>query len=152
LDPAFRFDFTSKPMRTRRFARTFARVRSLSSYPLTTFIETAEFFMAKLRRYTADVNVEEMQCTPAGIANSLAWIVRRCADLLWLSYGRLAGERIPVNLGGSGIAGSSVKGATFLQHNLGDLCYHTGQASYLRKLLAAERRRVRARRRRAELV
>jgi uncharacterized damage-inducible protein DinB len=38
----------------------------------------------------------------------------------------------------------------FLQHNLGDLCYHTGQASYLRKLLAAERRRIRARRKRAE--
>jgi len=38
----------------------------------------------------------------------------------------------------------------FLQHNLGDLCYHTGQASYLRKLLAAERRREHARRQRAE--
>ena len=68
-----------------------------------------------------------MQWTPSGIANSLAWIVRHCADLLWLSYGRLAGERIPVDLG-----------------------YHTGQASYLKKLLAAERRRARARRRRAQ--
>ena len=31
----------------------------------------------------------------------------------------------------------------FLEHFLADLCYHTGQASYLRKLLAAERRRKR---------
>jgi hypothetical protein len=169
---------------------------------LTAAIETAEFYIAKLRRYTTDVDVDEMQWTPAGIANSLAWIVRHCADLLWLSYGRLAGERIPVNLGASGIAWGAVKGAmfdeaapepgpdarqrlaylerawqtlkaylqspfgweevelvvdrrrqsawTFLQHSLGDLCYHTGQASYLRKLLAAERSRVRARRQRAE--
>ena len=134
---------------------------------LTTFIENVEFLIAKLRRYTTDVSsqysgavrfvvtasavfstakavttsaspplfekiptdvaVDEMQWTPSGIANSLAWIVRHCADLLWLSYGRLAGERIPVDLG-----------------------YHTGQASYLKKLLAAERRRARARRRRAQ--
>ena len=76
-------------------------------------VRTTEFFIAKLRRYTAGVNVEEMQWTPAGIANPLAWIVRHCADLLWLSYGRLAGEQIPANLGGSGIAWSAVKGATF---------------------------------------
>jgi DNA polymerase-3 subunit alpha len=38
----------------------------------------------------------------------------------------------------------------FLQHSLGDLYYHTGQASYLRKLLAVERRRVRARQQRAK--
>ena len=169
---------------------------------LAVFIETAEFYIAKLRRYTTGVDMTEMQWTPPGIANSLAWIVRHCAGLLWLSYGRLAGQRIPVNLGASGIAWSSVKGAMFdeaaqepgpdaqermaylerawqtlkaylqshpdweevelvvdrrrrsawsyLQHNLGDLCYHTGQASYLRKLLTAERRRVRARRQRAE--
>ena len=169
---------------------------------LATLIHTTEFFIAKLRRYTTGVDAEEMLWAPAGIANPLAWIVRHCADLLWLSYGRIAGERIPANLGSSGIAWGSVKGTTFdegaqepgpdaeqrmayldrawctlkaylqnhpewqevelvvgrrrqsawtlLQHNLGDLCYHTGQASYLRKLLAAERRRVRARRRRAE--
>ena len=169
---------------------------------LDAFVETTEFFIEKLRRYTTDVTVEEMQWTPAGIANPLAWIVRHCADLLWLIYGRLSEECIPANLGRSGIAWGSVKGTTFdenapepgpdaeqrmayldrawqtldaylrnhpewqevelvlrrrrqsawtlLQHNLGDLCYHTGQASYLRKLLAAERRRVRARRRRAE--
>lgn len=169
---------------------------------LAACIEIAEFLIAKLRRYTADVTVEEMQWTPAGIANSLAWIVRHCADLLWLSYGRLAGQRVPANLGGSGIAWSSVKGAAFdetaaepgpdaqarmayldrawqtlktylqghpeweevelvverrrqsawafLQHNLGDLGYHTGQASYLRKLLAAERGRARAKPRRGE--
>jgi hypothetical protein len=166
------------------------------------FIETTEFFVAKLRRYTTGVSTEEMQWTPAGIANSLAWIIRRCADLLWLIHGRLANERISANLGRSGIAWSAVKGAAydeaaqepdpdaealmvyldrawetlkhylqdhsdwqdaelvaerrrqhawaFLQHNLGDLYYHTGQASTLRKLLAAERRRVRTRRRRAE--
>jgi hypothetical protein len=169
---------------------------------LNAFTETAEAYIAKLRRYTTGVDATEMQWTPADIANSLAWIVRHCADLLWLSYGRLAGERIPVDLGVSDIAWSSVKGATFdeaaqepgpdaqervaylerawetleaylrdntdwkevelavgrrrqsawayLQHSLGELCYHTGQASYLRKLLAAERRRVRARRQRAE--
>ncbi len=166
------------------------------------FVETAEFFIAKLRRFTTGVNPEEMQWTPPGIANSLAWIVRHCGDLLWLNYGRLAGERVPANLGASGIAWSSVKDALFdeaahgpgpeaqecmvyleracqtlkgylqnhldweevelvverrrqtartiLLHDLGDLCYHTGQASYLRKLLAAERRRARARRQRAE--
>jgi hypothetical protein len=169
---------------------------------LAALIHTAEFFIAKLRRYTTGVDAEEMLWTPAGIANPLAWIVRHCADLLWLSYGRIAGERVPADLGRSGIAWSAVKGATFdetvqdpgpgaeerlayldrawqtlkaylqshpgweavelvverrrqsawdfLLHNLGDLCYHTGQASYLRKLLAAERRRARARRRRAE--
>jgi hypothetical protein len=173
-----------------------------SDAQLAGLIEAAESYIAKLRRYTTGVDVEEMQWTPAGIANSLAWIVRHCADLLWLSYGRLAGERVAVNLGASGIAWSAVEGAVFneaaqepdpdaeermaylerawetlraylqdntdwkevelavgrrrqsawayLQHSLGDLCYHTGQASYLRKLLAAERRRVRARRQRAE--
>lgn len=80
---------------------------------LAAFIEIAELFIAKLRRYTTDATVEEMQWTPSGINNSLAWLVRHCADLLWLSYGRLAGERIPANLGESGIAWGSVKGATF---------------------------------------
>lgn len=169
---------------------------------LNAFTETAEAYIAKLRRYTTGVDATEMQWIPVGIANSLAWIVRHCAGLLWLSSGRLAGERVPVNLGASGIAWSSVKGAifdeaaqepgpdaqervaylerawetleaylrdntdwkevelavgrrrqsawTYLQHSLCDLCYHTGQASYPRKLLAAERRRVRARRQRAE--
>jgi hypothetical protein len=169
---------------------------------LGAFVDTAEFFIAKLYRYTKGMNVEEMQWTPPGIANSLAWISRHCADLLWLMYARLSGERVPANLGASGVAWSAVKGATFdeaaqapdmdaearmayldrawqtlkaylqdhpeweemelvverrrqhawafAQHNLGDLCYHTGQASYLRKLLAAERRRARARKRRAE--
>jgi uncharacterized damage-inducible protein DinB len=164
-------------------------------------MKTTEFFIAKLRRYTTDVTVEEMRWTPAGINNPLSWIVRHCADLLWLIYGRLSEEWIPANLGRSGIAWGSVKGTTFdehapepgpdaqarmayldrawrtlkaylqnhpewqevelvvrrrrqsartlLQHNLGDLFYHTGQASYLRKLLGAERRRVRARRQRA---
>jgi hypothetical protein len=69
-----------------------------------------------------------MGWAPSGIADSLAWIVRHCADLLWLTYGRLTGERVHANLG--------------------DLCYHTGQASYLSKLFPAERRRVRARQRR----
>jgi len=143
-----------------------------------------------------------MQWTPPGIRNSLAWISRHCADLLWLSYARLSGEHVQVNLGTSGIARSAVEGAafdqatqdpgpsaeehiayldrawetlkaylressdweaaelavgrqrqsgwTFLQHSMCDLCYHTGQASSLRKLLAAERSRARARRQRAE--
>lgn len=131
-----------------------------------------------------------MRLSTSGITNALAWIVRHCADLLWLMYDRLAGEHLPVNLGESGIAWSVVKGTVFdeaaqepgpdaqermayleqawetlktylqnypewqevelvverrrqtawhfLQHNLGDLCSHTGQASYLRKLLAAQ--------------
>jgi hypothetical protein len=54
-----------------------------------------------------------MQWTPTGISNSLAWLVRHCADLLWLSYGRLSGERVPVNLETSGIAWSSVKNTLF---------------------------------------
>jgi hypothetical protein len=176
-----------------------SRIEALS---IKTLIETTEFFIAKLKRYTESVSIQEMQWTPSGINNSLAWILRHCADLIWLCYGRLAGEQVPVNLGDSGIAWSSVKGTAFdkaaeppgpgaeeqtayliqawetlkayllsgsewhavelvvdrrrksawafLQHSLGDLYYHTGQASYLRKLLAAERRRVRARRQRAE--
>lgn len=143
-----------------------------------------------------------MQWTPAGISNSLSWILQHCADQLWLTYARLSGERIPVNLGRSGIAWSAVKGTsfdqeaqgpgasaeqlsdyvtqawqalgtylqsntewqdldlavgrqrqsswTFLQHSIGDLCYHTGQASYLRKLLTVECRRIRTRHRRAQ--
>jgi len=51
--------------------------------------------------------------TPAGIANPLAWILRHCADLLWLCTGRLSGERIPANFGESGIAWSAVKGTAF---------------------------------------
>lgn len=173
-----------------------------SDAQLAALIEAAGSYIAKLRRFTAGVDVEEMQWTPPGIANSLGWIVRHCADLLWLSYSRLSGERIPVNLAESGIAWSAVQGAafdeaaqepspgaeervaylerawetlkaylqanadwdevelavgrqrqgawTFLQHSMCDLCYHTGQASYLRKLLAAERTRARATRRRAE--
>jgi hypothetical protein len=165
---------------------------------LAASIEAAEYHIAKLRRFTAGVDAEEMQWTPTGIANSLAWIVRHCADLLWLSYSRLTGERVAADLGGAGIAGSAVQGANFdetapapgpdaeslvayleqgwgtlktylqadagwetvklsvgrehqsgwafVQHSVADLCYHTGQASYLRKLLAAERRRARARR------
>lgn len=166
------------------------------SSQLTAFIEVIEFFIAKLQRFTAEVSVEEMQWTPSGIANPLAWIVRHCADLLWIIYGRLSGECVPVNLAASGIAWSAVKDVTFdeaapepgpdaearlayldqawqrlkgylqshpeceevelvverrrrnawvlLQHNLGDMGYHTGQASSLRKLLAVERRRARA--------
>jgi hypothetical protein len=169
---------------------------------LSSLIESTEFFIAKLERYTADVDDKEMQWTPSGINNSLAWILRHCADLMWLCFGRLSGEQIPANLADSGIAWSSAKGTAFdvsaeapgpdaeeqmayltrawetlktylqarsewhavelvmdrkrrsswafLQHSLGDLYYHTGQASYLRKLLAAERRQVRARRQRAE--
>ena len=53
-----------------------------------------------------------MGWTPTGIANSLAWIVRHCADLLWLMYAHLSGERVPANLGAYGVAWSTVKGAT----------------------------------------
>ncbi|MCK4570533.1 DUF664 domain-containing protein [Candidatus Bipolaricaulota bacterium] len=165
---------------------------------LTVFIENIEFSVGKLRRYCEGVSEDEMEWTPTGIRNSLAWIVRHCAGLLWLGYGRISGNRIPANLRGSGIAWGSAKGSTydetkeepgveadecveylesawqtlkgylvqhdpsweakmlvldrrernawtFLWHNLGDFCYHTGQASYLRKLLAAERRRTRSR-------
>ena len=84
---------------------------------LAALVETVEFFIAKLRRFTAGVTVEEMQWTPSGINNSLAWIVRHCADLLWLMYGRLSGNRIPVDLGASGIAWGSVQGA--IQDNIG---------------------------------
>ena len=173
-----------------------------SDSQLAGLIDAAEAYIAKLRRFTTDVDVEEMGWTPPGINNSLAWLVRHCAGLLWLSYGRLSGKRLPVNLASSGIAWSAVQGAafdeaagepgpsaeehmayldrawhtlkaylqdgraweevelavgrerqgawTFLQHCVCDLCYHTGQASSLRKLLAAERGRARARRRRAE--
>jgi hypothetical protein len=55
-------------------------MRQKTDAPLNAFIETAEFFIAKLRRYTTGVDVEEMQWTPAGIANSLSWIVLHCAD------------------------------------------------------------------------
>lgn len=161
---------------------------------LTVFVENVEFFIGKLRRYCEGASEDEMEWTPAGIRNSLAWIVHHCAGLLWLGYGRISGDRIPANLQGAGIAWGSAKGSTydetkeepgvgadecmgyledawrtlktylvqhdpsweakvlvvdrrernawmFLSHNLGDFCYHTGQASYLRKLLAAERRR-----------
>jgi hypothetical protein len=173
-----------------------------SDAQLATLLDATESYIAKLRRFAAGVDADEMRRTPPGINNSLAWIVRHCADLLWLSYGRLSGERVQVNLGTSGIAWSAVEGAafdeaaqepgpsaeeriahlerawetlkaylressdweevelavgrgrqdawTYLQHSVCDLCYHTGQASYLRKLLAAERSRVRARRQRAE--
>jgi uncharacterized damage-inducible protein DinB len=169
---------------------------------LGALVETTAYHISKLQRYVVGVNSEEMQWTPAGISNSLSWILRHCADQLWLTYARLSGECIPVNLGASGIAWSAVKGAsfdqeaqgpgasaeqlsgymaqawqtlraylqsstewqdldlvvgrqrqsawTFLQHSIGDLCYHTGQASYLRKLLTAERRRMHARRRRVQ--
>jgi hypothetical protein len=168
---------------------------------LAALVEVTESSIAKLRRYTTAVTGKEMQWTPSGINNSLAWLVRHCADLLWLGYGRVSGERVPANLGASGIAWSAVQGTPFdadarepgpeaqdrvayldrawqklkayleehpgweevevvverrrqtgwalLQHNLGDLCYHTGQASYLRKLLAAERKRARGKRQRA---
>ncbi len=174
----------------------------VSNAQLAALIDAADSYIAKLRRFTTGVDEAEMQWTAPGIGNSLAWIVRHCADLLWLSYGRLSGERIPANLAASGIAWSAVQGATFdeaaqepgpgaeermayldrawetlraylressdweevelavgrqrqgawtfLQHSMCDLCYHTGQASSLRKLLAAERSRARARRRRAE--
>jgi hypothetical protein len=164
---------------------------------LQVFFENVEFFMAKLRRFTTGVTAEEMAWKPTGINNPLAWIVRHCADLLWLSYGRISGTRVPVNFRASGIAWGSVKDAAFderapgpgqsaeelieylesawqtlrdyvvqnypaweevkllveqrrqsawmfLYHNVGDFCYHTGQASYLRKLLAAERRRTKS--------
>ena len=161
---------------------------------LSIFIENVEFFIAKLKRFTTGVNAQEMAWKPTGITNSLAWIVRHCAGLLWLSYGRISGTCVPVNFQTSGIAWGSVKNAefdetapepgqtaeelieyldhswqtlkeyllqnptweevellvdrrrrsawVFLQHNFGDFCYHTGQASYLRKLLAVERRRI----------
>jgi len=163
---------------------------------LAAFAEDVECHIGKLRRYATGVTDEEMSWRPTGISNPLAWLIRHCADLLWLSYGRISGEPVPVNLAQSRIAGSAfgdvqyepgapppresagdaiaylneawatLKGHlienapslgeleliidrrrrdvwTFLEHFLADLCYHTGQASYLRKLLAAERRRKR---------
>jgi hypothetical protein len=38
---------------------------------LDAFVETTKFFIEKLRRYTTDATVEEMQWTPAGVNNSL---------------------------------------------------------------------------------
>ena len=160
----------------------------------TSFMGNTELFIGKLRRYCDGATAEEMAWTPTGVRNSLGWIVRHCAGLLWLSYGYASGQPIPSGVQGSGIAGSALHGVTFdgaegvvpksaeaciadletawqalrgvllegataleprtadaafdnvwaaLRHTLDDVCYHTGQASVLRKLLAVRRRRKR---------
>jgi hypothetical protein len=80
---------------------------------LTSSIENVEFFISKLRRYCDGATEEEMEWTPTGIRNPLAWIVRHCTGLFWLSYGRISGKPIPADAKASGIAWGSLNGATF---------------------------------------
>ena len=80
---------------------------------LEPFIENAEALFAKLWRYCDSATVEEMAWTPTGIKNSPGWILRHCAGLLWVTYGRMSSEPVPSSVQDSGIAWSSMKGTLF---------------------------------------
>jgi len=151
-------------------------------------------------RLSKDVSQEELGWSPSGLRNSLSWILRRCAGLLWGCYAQVSGQPISEDVRTSGLAPSVLKGVQFassedeessfgasdlaggdlvgqlesawdalkafltgsecgwhegtliferrersiwalLWHNMADIAYHTGQASSLRKLLSAQRRR-----------
>jgi len=162
---------------------------------LAVYVENVESAISKLARYCKDVADEEMEWSPSGLRNSLSWIIRHCAALVWASYAHASGKPIPDYVRTAGVASSVIKGIVFspiageklpsgreelheelerawgalkaflegsggtwetqtlvferkertiwalLWHNVADIFYHTGQASYWRRLLAVERRR-----------
>ena len=104
-------------------------------FPFVFALILLEFFLGKLRRYCDGTTDEEMLWTPTGIRNPLAWIVRHCAGLLWLSYGRISGEPVPTSVKASGVAWGALKGAVFEEHE--DAPAYPGANASLRDLETA---------------
>jgi hypothetical protein len=67
------------------------------------YIEDMEWQMGKLLTGVRELTAEQMTWTPPGINNSLAWLLRHFADVLWECYGMASGETVPADLGASGI-------------------------------------------------
>ncbi|MFC2105684.1 DinB family protein [Candidatus Bipolaricaulota bacterium] len=80
---------------------------------VASFIESIDLVVAKLARYSRGVSREEMEWSPSGLRNSLCWILRHCAGLLWASLAHVSGQSIPDYVREAGIASSVLNGVTF---------------------------------------
>jgi hypothetical protein len=67
------------------------------------FIDNVEWQMGKLLDGVRGLSAEEMNWTPAGINNSLNWLIRHSADVLWECHGIASGVLVPADLRASGI-------------------------------------------------
>ena len=70
---------------------------------LEIFLNRFESKKKALLRYASDLAAEQMGWVPAGIDNSMAWIVRHWADLCWLAYGGVSGRKVPARPAARGL-------------------------------------------------
>jgi uncharacterized damage-inducible protein DinB len=157
------------------------------------FIDELDVCRRKLERFTSGLSQEELNWTPAGVNNSISWILVHLATSLWVCHALATNNMTKHNPLAAGLAVSAVRGIKFgketrfsnpstaeplvylkealdavrisfianekdlemrevymdkkwhpawwfLTHEVGDFAYHTGQASYLRKLIAHKRK------------
>lgn len=83
---------------------------------LTYYLENMDWQLGKLLAGLQDLTAEQMLWTPSGINNSLSWLVRHCADILWECYGIASGVQVPANLRASGIPEGWLRNLTFDEH------------------------------------
>ena len=77
------------------------------------YVENIEWQMGKLLDGVRELSAEQMTWTPPGINNSLSWLIRHSADVLWECYGIASGEVVPADLRASGIPEGWLKNLQF---------------------------------------
>ena len=80
---------------------------------LGTYIENVEWQIEKLLDGIQTLDEEQMTWTPAGINNSLSWLIGHFAGVLWECYGLASGHMIGANLSEAGIPEGWLKNLTF---------------------------------------
>jgi hypothetical protein len=156
------------------------------------FIDELDVCRRKLERFIDGLSLVELNWTPAGVNNSISWILVHLTTSLWVCHALATNTTTKHNPLAAGLAVSAVRGIKFgkgikfsipsaseplvylnealdavrisflaneedletrevymdkkwrpawwfLTHEVGDFAYHTGQASYLRKLIAHKR-------------
>ena len=63
---------------------------------LKLYIDNTEGQMRRLIEGIEDLGVEQMTWTPPGVKNSLSWLLRHWADLIWFNFGVLSDTTLPI--------------------------------------------------------
>jgi len=80
---------------------------------LATYIENMEWQIGKMLEGIQHLTEEQMTWTPAGINNSISWLIGHFAGVLWECYGIASGHKVAANLSEAGIPEAWLENLTY---------------------------------------
>jgi hypothetical protein len=80
---------------------------------LETYIENMEWQIGKMVEGTEHLTEAQMTWTPAGINNSISWLMGHFAGVLWECYGIASGVKVGANLSEAGIPAAWLENLTY---------------------------------------